>query len=99
MRLLMEIFIIGGLIYLGWELPFKQRVDQAQVAVRTAVRSKLPATAPEEPVATPVTRTPTPPPRVVPGIWRQSTPHGAWRLDPNYHAPLDAPVRSPTVHR
>ena len=28
MRLLLEILIIGGLIYLGWEIPFKQRVDQ-----------------------------------------------------------------------
>jgi hypothetical protein len=29
-RLLIEIIIIGGLIYLGWEKPFKQRVNQVR---------------------------------------------------------------------
>jgi hypothetical protein len=29
-RLLIEVIIIGALIYLGWEKPFKERVNQVR---------------------------------------------------------------------
>jgi hypothetical protein len=87
-RLLVEILIVGGLIYLGWEQPFKERVDQARARV----------TGKQEIV--PVAPTPRPAPRIVPGIVREPTPpHGAWRLDPTHRSPLDPPVRqSPSPH-
>jgi hypothetical protein len=37
MRLLVEIVIIAGLIYLGWNTPFKKQVAQAN----TTITSKL----------------------------------------------------------
>jgi hypothetical protein len=92
MRLLVEILIIGGLIYLGWEQPFKQRVDEA----RARVMGKKDQT--QEIVA----QTPEPKraPRIVPGIVREQTPaHGTWRLDPTHRSPLDPPLReSPSPH-
>ena len=63
-RLLVEILVIGGLIYLGWEQPFKERVDQ----VRARVTGKQAQAAPQEIV--PVTPAPTRAPRIVPGIVR-----------------------------
>jgi len=93
-RLLVEILIVGGLIYLGWEQPFKERVDQ----VRARVTGKQAQVAPQEVV--PAAPTPRPAPRVVPGIVREPTPpHGAWRLDPTHRSPLDPPVHdSPSPH-
>jgi type II secretory pathway component PulM len=89
MRLLVEILVVGALIYLGWEQPFKERVEQ----VRARVTGKHTQVAPQE-VATP---TPKPAPRIVPGIIREPTPqHGAWRLDPSHRSPLDPPQKSPT---
>jgi hypothetical protein len=87
MRILAELFVIGALIYLGWEQPFKERVDQ----VRAKVTGKQTQVAPQAIV------TPTPAPRIVPGIIRQPTPHpGAWRLDPRHRSPLDPPQASPS---
>ena len=51
-RLLVEILVVGGLIYLGWEQPFKERVDQ----VRARVTGKEAQVAPQEIV--PVAPTP-----------------------------------------
>lgn len=87
MRALAELFFIGALIYLGWEQSFKERVDQ----VRAKVTGKQTQVAPQE------IATPTPAPRIVPGIIRQPTPqHGAWRLDPRHRSPLDPPQQSPS---
>ena len=90
MRLLVEILVVGALIYLGWEQPFKERVDQA----RAKVTGKQAPAAPQE-------ITPTPAPRIVPGIVREPTPpHGAWRLDPTHRSPLDPSLRqSPSPHK
>jgi hypothetical protein len=68
MRLLVEILIVGALIYLAWDMPLKQRVDQVQAAVRAAVASKQPATAPQEPVVAPTAPTSTPIPQPSPII-------------------------------
>jgi len=83
-RLLVEILIVGGLVYLGWEQPFKERVDE----VRARVTGKQAQVGLQE-----VVPTPAPTPRIVPGIVRETTPaHGGWRLDPNHRSPLDPPL-------
>jgi len=93
-RLLVEILVIGGLIYLGWEQPLKERVEQ----VRDKVTGKQAQAAAQEIVS--MTPTPRPAPRIVPGIVREPTPpHGAWRLDPTHRSPLDPPLHaSPSPH-
>jgi hypothetical protein len=95
-RLLVEILVVGGLIYLGWEQPFKEQVDQ----VRARVTGKQTQVASQEIVS--MTPTPTRAPRIVPGIVRESepaVPRGAWRLDPNHRSPVDPPLRaSPSPH-
>ena len=62
MRLLVEIVIIAGLIYLGWDTPFKQRVDQVRSAVHTAGQAVSKKTAAPSPgsIATPEASTPAP---------------------------------------
>ena len=84
MRTLTELFVIGALIYLGWAQSFKERVDQ--------VRAKVTGRQTQEIVA----MTPTPAPRIVPGIIREPTPQHAWRLDPRHRSPLDPPQQSPS---
>ena len=36
MRGLVELLIVAGLIYLGWNTPFKQRIDQVRAGVHAA---------------------------------------------------------------
>jgi hypothetical protein len=90
-RLLFEILVVGALIYLGWEQPFKERVDQARVKVT----GKQAPVAPKE-----ITPTRTPAPRIVPGIIREPTPpRSPWRLDPTHRSPLGPPLsQSPSPH-
>ena len=89
MRLLFEILIIGAVIYLAWDMPLKQRVDQ----LRGAVTSKPPATASREAGATPVPQTPppTPAPFLRP-IKRATPPPGAWMWDSKHRSTLDRPA-------
>ena len=91
MRLLLEILVVGALIYFGWDTPFRAQVDQ----VRAKVTGKQTQVAPQE-----LTPTPAPGPLIVPGIVREPTaPHGTWRLDPKHRSPLDPPVHdSPSPH-
>jgi len=91
MRLLVEIFIIAGLIYLGWEQPFKEQVDQ----VRAKVTGKQTQATPQK-----LTPAPRPAPKIVPGMVHDpSVPRGAWRLDPTHRSTLDAPAHdSPSPH-
>ena len=56
MRALAEIFVIGGLIYFGWETPFKESVDQ----VRSKLAGKPTAVATQEVVPAPPTSRPVP---------------------------------------
>jgi hypothetical protein len=56
MRLLIEIIIVGALIYLGWEKPFKERMDQ----VRGSSAVKQTMRAAEKTLADTPTPTPTP---------------------------------------
>ena len=95
MRFLIEVLIIGGLIYLGWEQPFKGRLQQVETAVRGAAASKIKPTAiPQEPAAAPaatVTPTPIQQPRAVIAA-PAPTPRGAWMWDEKHHSPLDRPA-------
>jgi hypothetical protein len=94
MRTLVEIFVIGALIYFGWEKPFKESVDQ----VRSKLTGKPTAVAPQEVAPTPAAPTPTPAPRIVPGTQGLSrpTPSGAWMWDPNHRSALDRPAYDQT---
>ena len=100
MRLLVEILIIGGLIYLGWEQPLKQRADEVKEAIRAAghalehpqssetQRTVPPATA--APAATPI---PTPIPQARVTITAPTpTPRGAWMWDEKHRSVLDRPA-------
>ena len=93
MRGLVELLIVAGLIYLGWNMPFKQRIDQVRAAAHAAGQmASKEATPFPEAAATP--EVPTPVPQYRPII--QATPqHGAWMWDPNHHAPLDRPTSTP----
>jgi hypothetical protein len=55
MRLLIEIIIIGALIYLGWEKPFKERIHQLRwsSAVKQTMRAAEKTLA-ETPTPTPI---------------------------------------------
>jgi hypothetical protein len=113
MRLLVEIFIIGALIYLGWETPFRDRLPASMLGA-TKTQS---ATQPPRPFVRPK---PTPS-----GAWMRDPNHqtvldtprpqsgfnagahprptasvsGSWMWDSNHHSPLDAPRHaSPTPH-
>jgi hypothetical protein len=89
MRLLVEIVIIGGLIYLGWEKPFKEWQNQVRAAVTSKheAASQESATAPAAQNAVPQTRP----------IIRVTPQHGAWMWDPNHHGTLDRPSPTPTI--
>jgi hypothetical protein len=50
--LLIEIIIIGALIYLGWEKPFKERVNQVR-GISAAAQKTLAATPTPTPTPTP----------------------------------------------
>ncbi len=93
MRVLAEIFIVGVLIYFGWETPFKDWAADA----RSRLTGKPPEAA-QEVVPTPAAPTPRPRPRIVPGIQGLSTPtpHGSWMWDATHRGVLDRPTPSPT---
>jgi hypothetical protein len=92
MRTLAEIFIVGVLIYFGWETPLKtgRMTPSPDLAEPTTVIPQVSSSRP----------TPIPHPRIVPGIQglETPTPHGAWRLDPNHRSPLDPPRNSPSPY-
>jgi hypothetical protein len=75
MRLLFEILVIGALIYLGWDMPLKQRVDQLRGTVTSKPRATAPASQKTAPAAT--APTPTPVPFLKP-IIRATPPTGTW---------------------
>src|SRR6267142_1300003 len=99
MRLLCEIVVIGALIYLGWEKPFKEWIGQkAEAPVVTTPVSQGPivrATAvPTQPgwMHDPNRHTSLDSP--VPGSASSTSPQskpGSWMYDPNHRSPLDPP--------
>jgi hypothetical protein len=101
MRLLCEIFVIGALIYLGWEKPFNEWLHSKPPAARPLVRvSPTPSSAwmrdPSRRTAldTPVPLN-TPPVRT---NFPQHSPSasGSWMWDTNHRSALDPPHKSST---
>ena len=96
MRGLVELLIVAGLIYLSWDTPIKQRIDQVSAAVHAVGQSVSKQTATPSPETAATPQAPTPVPQYRPVI--QATPqHGSWMWDPNHHAPLDRPTSTPAV--
>jgi hypothetical protein len=104
MRLLCEILVIGALIYLGWEKPFREWIGQkSEAPVVTTPASQRPivrATAvPTQPgwMHDPNRHTSLDTP--VPGS-SASLPSkpGSWMYDPNHRSPLDPPLKAATPH-
>src|SRR2546430_5774996 len=108
MRLLLEILVIGALIYLGWGKPLREWVP---TAAKEAPRSEAPqptvAGAPPSPPGAwmwdpnhhGTLDRPTPSPTIgpsVPQLRGTPTHSGAWMWDPNHHGTLDRPTPSPT---
>ncbi|HEV2046957.1 MAG TPA: hypothetical protein VGQ95_10210 [Chthoniobacterales bacterium] len=89
MRLLAEIVVIGALIYVRWEKPFR---DQLPASVTGVAKSKSNATAASQPInasAAPHQ----------PFVRSTSTPSGTWMWDPNRHTALDSPTpKQPSPH-
>src|SRR3954469_22419448 len=97
MRLLLEIFAVGALIYIGWEKSFSERIHGPPPApTKPIVRS---ATTPSGAWMWDSNRqtrldTPVPQPAVT---HRAGAPRaagsGSWMWDPNHHSPLDPPAK------
>jgi len=80
-RLLCELFIIGALIYFGWEKPFRDWVPWTQTT-KPAAGTAAPAAA----VAA------TPRPQLRPFVRAAPTPSGDWMWDPAHRSTLDRPA-------
>jgi hypothetical protein len=103
MRTLCEIFVMGALIYLGWEKSFQQRIDeyrglpkpQPQPIVRVAPTPS--GRWMHDPNHRSVLDTPGPK-----SIIRQPQPgasgSGSWMWDPNHQSPLDPSKKQPSPH-
>jgi len=97
-RLLVEILVFGTLIYLAWDTPLKQRVDQVQAAARAAVHAaESPAPTPGGTVPTPAASTPIPTPIPLPRpMITAPPPRGAWMWDAKRQSALDRPAYGQT---
>jgi hypothetical protein len=92
MRKLAVLLIIAALIYFGWDKPFKIWVDDAW---RMLPGKQTTEVAPQNVV--PAQPTPTPAPRIIPGIVRQPTPPSdAWMWNATHRGALERPTPSPT---
>jgi hypothetical protein len=108
MRLLIEIFVIGALLYVGWEKPFRDWLP----ANISGVAKATPTPAVKLQPFARSTSTPS-------GAWmydpnrrsvldtpnaRTNSPqhspsgNGAWMWDPNHRSPLDAPRKGASPH-
>jgi hypothetical protein len=92
MRLLCELFIIAGLIYVGWEKPFQEWLPGSTPRTATVAPSEPGTTQPawmRDPNHRTALDTPRPAYSHVSG-----TPSGSWLFDPNHHSPLDPPAHA-----
>jgi hypothetical protein len=83
MRLLCEIFVIGALLYLGWQTPFREWLPGATKAHATVVGTAAPAT------------NTAPQPQLRPLARAAATPSGSWMWDPAHRSALDRPAYNP----
>src|SRR3981081_1738961 len=102
MRLLCEIFVIGGLIYLGWERPFSEWL-YSPPAAKPFVRARPTPSAAwmRDPSRRTALDTPIPsdPPPARPNFPQHSpSAPGSWMWDPNHRSALDPPHKSATPH-
>ncbi|MFL6515666.1 MAG: hypothetical protein ACJ8M1_11650 [Chthoniobacterales bacterium] len=101
MRLLCELFVIGGLLYLGWEIPFRDRLPNNAQPVAKSSRALVQQTATPSGawMHDPNHRSAldTPAPAVA---QHQPQPNasrsGSWMFDPNHRSTLDAPRKAST---
>jgi hypothetical protein len=98
MRLLCEIFVIGGLLYLGWDIPFRDRLPSSAGNAQMAA-------APTNHTAIGSSRVPLQPfvqASPAPALARPqpcASLSGSWMFDPNHRTALDAPPKkSSTPH-
>lgn len=78
MRLLLEVIIVGALIYIGWATPFR---DYLPASISGVAKSSTTQTAAPQPQ---------PPPQPI--AISTAAPSGAWMWDPNHHSTLDRPT-------
>jgi hypothetical protein len=100
MRLLCEIFVIGGLLYLGWDTSFHARLESATGSARHAAAAPATTTSAATgnvPLQPFVRATPA---RIVtaPQAQPAASVSGSWMFDPNHRSALDAPRKSSTPH-
>ncbi|HXP34097.1 MAG TPA: hypothetical protein VN827_00960 [Chthoniobacterales bacterium] len=81
MRLLLEIIIVGALIYIGWATPFR---DYLPASISGVAKSPNASAARHQTAA--------PQPRLRPIARSTSIPSGSWMWDPNHHSTLDRPT-------
>jgi hypothetical protein len=85
MRLLLELLIVGVLIWAGWETPFRDRLPSPL--------SRVMAQATPTPTPPPVAR-----PQLRP-IVRSTPSSGSWMWDPGHRSVLDAPKKGESPHK
>jgi hypothetical protein len=81
MRLLCEIFVIGGLIYLGWERPFHDWLPSNVAEVSKSPRANARSVANSQ---------------SQPSVRTTPAPSGSWMWDPNHKTALDRPAYNKT---
>ena len=99
MRFLCEIFVIGGLLYLGWDKPFHERLpkgasDQSVPAAPTPPPAVVAIPAPSNWIHDPNRRSALDTPQPQPA--KPSA--GSWMWDSAHRSPLDPPRKSSTPH-
>src|SRR2546421_535712 len=99
MRLLCEIFVIGGLLYLGWDRPFRARLESRPGSAQTTAVPAINTAASSAGVPLQPFVQASPAPVVARAQPRASVP-GSWMFDPNHRTALDAPKpkKSSTPH-
>ena len=99
MRFLCEIFILAGLIYLGWDTPFAEWTGykHEDPALKLSAAHATPAAAAAGPAVAPapaVAAVPVTSPTPVVVASPQPTPPraGSWMFDPSHRGSLDRPL-------
>src|SRR5436305_14891407 len=101
MRLLLEIFVIGALIYIGWQKPFTQWIHGPPPVVAPQPRPIVQAAATPSGawMRDPNRQSSLDTPAAKPNYSQHSqSAAGAWMWDPNHRSPLDPPHKNPTPH-
>ena len=106
MRLLVEIFVIGALLYIGWEKPFRAWVPESMGGPHPTQQSSVRATAPApyQPFVSSTVAAGVSPARTTAVATNQPPAHpsvtvaGGWMFDSSHRSALDAPRHTATPH-